>query len=667
MRFVDFARDELGLQLTHGQRVLCLVAFDGLEPRDLEGEERETARALFGDVDTIPALARGVLVLLLGRVSGKTLLSAAFALYTMATADVSACGPGDVPTVVVLGPTRRLAGLAVRAGLDLARRSPRLRRRIERETSDGFALRRRDGRLVAFEAVAASRGGAAGRGVTILVAILDEAQFFLSDEGGAYAVTDRDAFAAIKPRARRVIFISTPWPVPTLMGELFERNWQAPATAVAARAPTLLMRDNDEAMAMTVDAERQRDPSNAAREFDCDDDGSGGGAFFDPVALAAAVDPNRPATISAPKGAKVAAGGDLGLSRDDSCLAIVGEAGGTMHLLELLELRPERGVPLKLSAVIRDFATVTARHGCRSVTLDGWSREPAREHAEPLGLGITSAPEGRPGKEAMYLAARSAFAEGRIKLPPNARLMAQLRSVTARPAPGGSLSISQPRRAGSHGDLVSALVAAIHTCRETIDTSTTVRSEAEADAWEYGRGPVTIVVTATHDAAAAVAVQWIDQHHRGDEFVYVAGELQPNPAWFPPRILLRVLAAVDLPLNVRDAAGVVADMVREAEGGRVWMRTVALGGWKVALPGIHLRDATSATSADDAAGIERLRQLLRGEELRCDDPILAGQLALTDPSTGARVRAMIEAARLDVAGQLPGSPASRRYCTSWQG
>src|SRR4051812_170315 len=98
--FTTFALRTLALRLTLGQRVLCRVAFDGVEPCDLRGDERSIARRIFGDVDTIPPAARRIMALLLGRGSGKTTIAAAYALYVMLTADVSACGPGDVPTVV---------------------------------------------------------------------------------------------------------------------------------------------------------------------------------------------------------------------------------------------------------------------------------------------------------------------------------------------------------------------------------------------------------------------------------------------------------------------------------------------------------------------------------------------------------------------------------------
>ena len=64
--FVEFARNWLAVELTPAHRVLCLVAFDGLEPEQLVGEERELARQLFGDLEVIPPTARDVIAVIIG-------------------------------------------------------------------------------------------------------------------------------------------------------------------------------------------------------------------------------------------------------------------------------------------------------------------------------------------------------------------------------------------------------------------------------------------------------------------------------------------------------------------------------------------------------------------------------------------------------------------------
>lgn len=461
MGFLDFARDEFGITPSLGWRVGARVAFEGLQPKDLTGDEREAAREIFGDVETIDPRARRNLCFLFGRLSGKTMWSAAYALYQLVTADISTCGPGDLPSAVIIAPSKKLAGLCVRAGWELAQRSPRLRKRVER-TSDGFTLKRRDGRLVAFEAFAASKGGASARGKTILILILDEAMFFMSDDNGAFAVTDRDVYSGASPRARIVLFISTFWPTPTLMSELIEKNRAAPTTALVAIASTLRMRDDDPSIALVIEAERERDPANAAREFDSDmSAGAGSSVFFDSIALGSSVDLTRPLSMIARPGSRVEAGIDLSATRDPSTGVAFEEVDGEIALLDLLERRPKPGQPLKLSESIKAFAAMFRAHGLTSFYADGWAREAAREYATLEGFRVDSAPENRNGKALMFLALQKVVNEQRLVLPNHPRLLAQLRSVTSRPGPAGGLIINSPRRAGSHGDLVSACALAV--------------------------------------------------------------------------------------------------------------------------------------------------------------------------------------------------------------
>ncbi|MCL2447627.1 MAG: hypothetical protein FWD17_01635, partial [Polyangiaceae bacterium] len=311
LTFTAFA-DRLGLKLTNGQRVLARVAFDGVDPVDLEGDDRDLAATMFGDIDHVPPLARRVLCLTLGRASGKTTLASCYGVWRLVTSDVSRCGPGDTPCHVTIAPSKRTAQLAVRMARELVTRSPDLRRRVERETSEGFELRRPDGRLAAFSAFAASRGGASARGLSVLSFVLDEGQFFQSDS--EYAVTDRDCFAALVPRLMTggsALLISTPWVTPTLHGELHEQNFGHPSSALAARASTILMRDNDPAIADLVRLEQERDAVNAAREFFCDTSASAGtGAFFDHVAIERAVDPSLTLPLAPTPGTVVAAAAD---------------------------------------------------------------------------------------------------------------------------------------------------------------------------------------------------------------------------------------------------------------------------------------------------------------------------------------------------------------------
>lgn len=464
MTFVAFCEGMLRLTLTTAQRVLCKVAFDDVDPAQLDGEERELALLLFGGVEDVSPMARRLLVLRLGRGSGKTTLAAAYALFVMLFADLSSCGPGDVPAAVTIAPTKKTAGISVRIGRELVRSVPALERLVESETSEGFTLRRPDGRLTSFAVFAASRGGASARGLSLLCFILDEAEFFASAE--EYSVTDREVYRALVPRLRgKGIFISTPWPSPTLMGELFEANFGTCSTALAAKAPSLVMRPDDRDLAENIATERQRDPENAAREFDCEAVGMGGSSLlFDPQTLVA--DPTLVMPGDVPPGWRVGCGVDLGLARDAAAQAFAAGNGKRCSILHARELRPQKGAPLKLSEVVAAFAL--APKGTYNVSrwcADAYAREPAREYTSSYGITIVPAPVEQAARAETWLRAKKLAAEGSLALPPPpCPLIAQLRTVIAKPTAGGIVQITIPRRrdVGRHGDLAAAAILAIH-------------------------------------------------------------------------------------------------------------------------------------------------------------------------------------------------------------
>ena len=471
IEFWEFCEKVLHLELTPGQKVVAKVAFGDYNPNDLEGAEYDLAIVLFGGLEEVPAKAKRFVCLRLGRGSGKTTLCSAYAVYCAVCQPVKV-GPGDTPYVITIAPDKDTAKLSISMAREMVRGQPALERLIVADEKTSITLRRPDGLQVKIEAFAASRGGSSVRGRTILAFLLDEAEFFTSnsDDGRSYSVNDTDLFRALKPRLVRAgkgMLVSTPWPVETLMGAMFERNWGKPTDAVSVKAPTLLVRGDDPDVAANVADEYLRDPENARREYDCEIDGLIGEGFFDLSALNGAVagpEVKYPGKHNPlwPTAAAV----DLGFKNDSSTLAIVQFDGRKYHTVYLLEKRPKPGSPLKPSEVIREFAQVAKRYGCNSVISDGHYRESVREHLMEHKLGLVDAPEGMKGKQDTFSRVRAVLHEGLVVLPDHElarRLVSQARLVTAKASPGGGLSIKIPRKVGlGHGDLVSAWVLAVH-------------------------------------------------------------------------------------------------------------------------------------------------------------------------------------------------------------
>jgi hypothetical protein len=464
--FHDFCSKVVGLKLTTGQSVLAKCVFGNYQPSDLEGRERAVAQEMFGGVLTVPTAARRIIVLRLGRGSGKTTVSAAFSIYTAVTASLHECGPGDVPVVVVVAPDKETAKLSIRMCREMARGNQALNNLIESADDTKILFRRPDGRQVAIEAFAASRGGASVRGRSILAFLLDEAEFFRSDDAGSYAVNDRDIYGAIIPRlmeSGKGIFLSTPWPVETLMAELFEANYGHPVTATAVKATTLQMRPEKRAL---IEAELARDKDNAEREFNCEVEYMRDGGFFDTAALTGSIDTVSQFPIPRNPLWPCAAGADFAFKSDSSALVIVQWDGKYYRTSYMKELRPRKNQPLKPSEVVKEFAEHCKIYGVSGVVADGHYREALREHLSGYGLSILDAPEGTRGKMDTYTRTKGVLHEGLCRMPDSKegrRLLEQAKTVVAKPAAGGTLSIKTPRRTGlAHGDLVSAWVLAVH-------------------------------------------------------------------------------------------------------------------------------------------------------------------------------------------------------------
>lgn len=479
--FYQFCEQVLHLDLTTGQRVICKVAFGDYDPADLEGEERELALELFGGVRDVPDKAKRFVCMRLGRGSGKTTLCSAYAVYVAVCQPVKV-GPGDTPYVITIAPDLPTAKLAISMCREMIRGNTALERLVCGDEKTVITIRRPGGQQVKIEAFAASRGGSSVRGRTILAFLLDEAEFFTSngmDGGNTYAVSDTDIFRALKPRLVRNgkgMLVSTPWPVETLMGTMFDANWGSCKTAVAIKAPTLLVRGDDPDVAANVADERERDPDNCRREYDCEIDGLTGEGFFDPTLLSSAVMETDGTTTNGPGVTEyrgpynrlwpTAAASDLGFSRDSSTLVICQHDGRRYHTVAYVEMRPKPGAPLKPSVVFAKFAEVARAYGCKFIIGDGHYREAFKEALQASGIALVDAPEGMTGKQETFTRVRAVLQEERCLLPKGeltSRLIQQAKLVTAKPAPGGQLSIKIPRKVGmGHGDLVSSWVLAVH-------------------------------------------------------------------------------------------------------------------------------------------------------------------------------------------------------------
>lgn len=448
--------------LEPGQRVACKVAFDGIQPRDLVGEEREVCRKIFGDIEDVSADKRRTFVAVCGGRGGKSYIFGAVRMLHLAvTVDVSKLAPGQVGVALIMAPDTDLAteqlnyvkGLVESAGLSGS---------VVGENHRHVRLSRGDGKVVEVAVRAIGKGGKGGRARSLLGCCIDEANF-LNTEG--YVVNDEDAYKAADPRiiaGGQMVVVSTPFVRAGLIYDLHRENQGKTTDAcLSAHAPTLVLR-NDPDVVKQVERGYRRDPQNAEREFGAVFPAAGSALFFSEAEIERASEDDYDLPRAPRPGATLMAAGDIGLIHNSATLVIAAEyPDKTVELVDVVELVPG-DAPLALSAVCAAFAERMRPWGLDSIMADGYNREAAREYLTKAGIRIVDAPEGMGGKEETYVDTRVKFREGRIRLPRHKRLLQQLGEVRVTHSLRGRLSVSSPQKPdGSHGDIAAAFVLAV--------------------------------------------------------------------------------------------------------------------------------------------------------------------------------------------------------------
>jgi hypothetical protein len=457
--FTEFCT--LGAGLSLGQRVFARIAYDGANPADLQGEERDRARELFGPhLDTIPPGARSIIVQLKGRDVGGTRLGAERGVHLAVTAPLDRVSRGELAYCLLGGPKLRHAATGLRFPREAARQRGI---RVTDDTADGFTVIRPDGHRVRFECFAASRGGDNARGIPILYVLMTEAAFYLDESTGV--VNAEDIFAAVVPRLLphgQIVLESTPWAESGLLHAEFTRNHGDPSTALAAFCPTGLMRDDPETHAM-IARERERDAENAARELDAQFMPIGSGHYFDAFAVKRCAVDTLPLLLPGPhRGYEIVAGYDPAYIRD-ACEGIIARVrpDKSIEVVELFTRVPAKNQPLVPSQVDREFARRVKAHGGRHIATDQHYKEAVREHVSSV-CQLHDVPGGNAGKCEVFAYARERIHGGQVVWSEgHRRLTRQVSEIVAKPLAGGLMSISSPRRRGDHGDAAHALALAL--------------------------------------------------------------------------------------------------------------------------------------------------------------------------------------------------------------
>jgi hypothetical protein len=457
---------QLGIRFTPAQRVLCAVAFDGVQPSALKGEDRRIFRLLFGDLKTISPGVLGVVVLVAGARSGKSWISALRLLHLSLTVDLRRLAPGEQALALIVAPDMRLARIPLRFAVGALEASP-YASTLEGETADSLTIRRADGRVVVMQALPASRGGSALRGQYVVCADMEESAFFRDEDA---AISDLECFRAITPRVLpggQIIIGSTPWGPMGLLHDLWKENHGKPTTALSAHAPTLLMRDNAPDVVAIVEREQRRDPLNAAREYGASF-ASASSALLSADDVDAAVDAvdNRPPEPAYRYGMTA----DIGLRNDATAVMVfhfeLRKRPNAPPVKMLIVDAVRRLAPSLLSRVSIDeveecIASLAKRYRIKQVHTDLHYADAIGPRLAARGLKLVEASMGSGVQETRAMSLAAKFTGQAVRLIEHPELVKELKELKVTRHAGGRSSIGAPGGKKKHDDCADCLLLAV--------------------------------------------------------------------------------------------------------------------------------------------------------------------------------------------------------------
>lgn len=474
-RLVDFLA-WLGVPPSPVVAAIC----DASEAREIQ-LGREICEEVFGCLpDYLPKMPPRTVVVRAGGRGGKTSrLLAPKAIHAALTVPLPTLRKGEHAWSLIIAPDKSLAMQALNFARGYIAERPELAKRVvntakgaadgEVGTTECITLRRDDGHLVDLRIGAATRGGKAARGKTLVFVGLDEAAFFYSDDG--YTVTDAEIYRAAIQRlvpGAQLWVVSTPWIEGYgVMEERIAADWGKHEHSLVAVGGTRALNPTWDPDG-TIEADmRANDPDNAAREIDAIPLPAGTKFFFDPELIKQRLAENDN-NLEPIRDIDHYAGSDLGFRKNSSALAIVRKEENVVHVAFRQELRPAPKERLKPSKVCEGFAEAALRYGCRSIMGDIHYADTADEvmptvkgdRGRTLFYEEVSLPANFVSQVMTKL--RKLLTEGHMLLPNDRRLLLQMRKTTTKPVPGGAEKVILPHaKDGSHGDLLMALALAV--------------------------------------------------------------------------------------------------------------------------------------------------------------------------------------------------------------
>jgi hypothetical protein len=438
-------------------------ALDGLP---LDADEFDLYHALT-QRETAPTVPVSEAYFIKIRRSGGTLFGGGLGLHAAIQDYRHLLGPGEYATVAMIAADRKQARQLMAYCKGLIADSPAIAAEVIGETSESITFRHRtrlEIHVVSFRST---------RGYSYAAVVMDEMAFYRDDLS---ANPDVELVRAVRPGLAnlngRLLGFSSPHAKRGHLYAMYQEHFGKDSDVLVLNAthhsqmnPTIDQRRVDKAL--------KEDRVGALAEW-FGQFRSAEGQWLDDALIDIALELGR-----LPRGSSSGLHAYCDLSgglHDASAMAIchsesaVGLRGASAPPNVFLDRIDYELAPHEPSAVVERFVKILKQHGIRSVTGDRYAGSWVSDAFVKAGITYTVSEQ---DKSAIYGECAALFAEQRVQLINNPRLVTELRMLERRPRMGGRADgIDHPRRGNAHDDLANAVCGALVLASKGMDRTT---------------------------------------------------------------------------------------------------------------------------------------------------------------------------------------------------
>lgn len=438
------------------QRAICRL-IEGRPLRELATEPSVISAIGTSDTADIPR-PREVL-LLAGIRSGKSLMTAALAVFWSQVCDVSKLGPGEVPRISILSLKKDLADVVLGHLTGRVLDSGFLSQLVMAPPGkESLLLRHPTGRPIEIRVVAGSRAGSSVVARWSAGLIADEAPRMFGRDDGVVNIQDlRHAVSRRLLPGAQLAMIGSPWSPASPVAKWYSDGFGKPSREMLViRAPAYHMNP----VVWTPEAVEEAKADPDVYRTDVEAQFASPGETLFPVEL---VMRNLGTYVEEPPdvNSQYTAAMDPATRANGWTLVIASRDKLKQRVVFAHEWRGSYLDPLDPRKVLAEISEICSRYNVRSVLTDQYAADALIAIGRSAGINVIHHPMNHNAMVNGYMGLRRMLESGSVVLPNNRQLINDLLLITKKTSTN-SVNIDLPRtQDGRHCDYAPALVLAL--------------------------------------------------------------------------------------------------------------------------------------------------------------------------------------------------------------